>query len=107
MTAGTFSQVDFEVLGDLTFDDIKEMGVSALGPRRKIFKEITTWREEREVGDHDLLSISATFTYHGGHFSQVKKNDAIRAKMAAGPAPPADDEQTRKLRELRASLGGP
>ena len=71
MTAGTFSQVDFEVLGDLTFDDIKEMGVSALGPRRKIFKEITTWREEREVGDHDLLSISATFTYHGGRFAQV------------------------------------
>ena len=52
-------KVDFEVLGDMTYDDLKEMGISEIGPRRKIFREITCWREDRDA----------------------KKADSIRAKM--------------------------
>eukprot|EP00310_Coccolithus_braarudii_P023997 CAMPEP_0183357952 /NCGR_PEP_ID=MMETSP0164_2-20130417/47803_1 /TAXON_ID=221442 /ORGANISM="Coccolithus pelagicus ssp braarudi, Strain PLY182g" /LENGTH=589 /DNA_ID=CAMNT_0025531715 /DNA_START=12 /DNA_END=1781 /DNA_ORIENTATION=+ len=54
-------RVDFEVLGDITYEDIKEMGISEVGPRRKIFRQVSVWRDEREF----------------------KKAEAIRARMIA------------------------
>merc|ERR1711988_666270 len=33
-------KVDFEILGDLTYDDIKEIGITEVGPRRKVFRAI-------------------------------------------------------------------
>merc|ERR1740138_543148 len=71
-------KVDFEVLGDLTYEDIKEMGVVEVGPRRKVFRAISQWREEREM----------------------KKAEVIRAKMAAlesqmAPPAPVDDVEHR------------
>ena len=44
-----------QVLGDLSYDDIKEMGVLEVGPRRKIFRAITVWREERDLAKMDSM----------------------------------------------------
>jgi len=54
-------KVDFEVLGDLTYEDLKEIGLTEVGPRRKVFRAISQWRDEREQ----------------------KKAEAIRARMEA------------------------
>jgi len=64
-------KVDFEVLGDITYDDIKEMGVLEVGSRRKIFRTIEKWRDEREI----------------------KKAEAIRSMMANRAT--VDEEQQR------------
>ena len=76
-------KIDFEILGDLTFDDIKEMGIDALGPRRKIFREITQWRDEREA----------------------KKAEVIRAKMETHVAPPANDAVEERLQRMGHTMG--
>lgn len=82
-------KVDFEILGDLTYEDIKEMGVAEVGSRRKVFRAIAAWREERDI----------------------QKAEAIRSKMAhlevlATPPPPMPDETAQRINHLRHSLGG-
>ena len=81
------NKVDFAILGDLTYDDIKEMGIVEVGPRRKVFRAITQWREERDV----------------------KKAEVIRAKMAVldqqSPSPPPADAVAQRLQHLRNSMG--
>lgn len=42
-------RVDFEVLGDLTYDDLREMGIGEVGSRRRVYRELTKWRDERDV----------------------------------------------------------
>ena len=82
-TARRSAQVDFEILGDLTYEDLKEMGVSEVGPRRKIFRAITAWREERDY----------------------KKAEAIRTQMARRePEATPRDPQAQRLAEIRYSL---
>ena len=79
------SQVDFEILGDLTFEDIKEIGVIEIGPRRKVFRAIAAWKEERDI----------------------KKAEAIRAKMShleTSHPPAPTDETSQRLHQLRHSL---
>jgi len=80
-------RIDFEVLGDLTYDDMKEIGISEVGPRRKVFRAISRWREERDV----------------------KKAEVIRAKMAAldghQMAPPPTDAVAQRLQQLRQTMG--
>ena len=49
------NKIDFETLADLTYDDLKEMGVSEIGPRRKLFKEIAVWREGRDISKEDAI----------------------------------------------------
>ena len=87
--APTFEKhlIDFEILGDLTLDDIKEMGIVEVGPRRKVLRAIALWREERDA----------------------KKAEVIRAKMATldqqqMAAPPAD-AVAQRLQQLRQSMG--
>lgn len=80
-------RIDFEVLGDLTYDDIKEMGVVELGPRRKVFRAISQWREERDI----------------------KKAEVIRQRMAAQeimppPLPSSQDGVAQRLEQLRNSM---
>uniref|UniRef100_A0A7S0J8J3 SAM domain-containing protein n=2 Tax=Calcidiscus leptoporus TaxID=127549 RepID=A0A7S0J8J3_9EUKA len=82
-------RVDFEVLGDLTYEDIKEMGISEVGPRRKVFREISVWRDDREF----------------------KKAEAIRARMIAqenkyfaASAQKIQDDVGQRLGMLRQSL---
>jgi len=48
-------RIDFEVLGDLTYDDIKEIGIGDVGPRRKIFRAITQWKDERDTKKADAI----------------------------------------------------
>jgi len=78
------NKVDFEVLGDLTYDDLKEIGITEIGPRRKVFRAISQWREDRDL----------------------KKAEVIRARMATleSPqlAPPPNVEQ--RLSALRHSM---
>jgi len=89
--ARTFEKhkIDFEVLGDLTYEDIKEMGILEIGPRRKVFRAISQWREERDL----------------------KKAEVIRAKMATmeqqhvPPPPPPTDNVAQRLQQLRHSMG--
>ena len=80
-------KVDFEILGDLTYEDIKEIGIVEVGPRRKVYRAISRWREERDV----------------------KKAEVIRQKMAAldeqqMPARPTDMVD-RRLLQLRHTMG--
>lgn len=80
-------KVDFEVLGDLTYEDVKEMGVLEIGPRRKVFREITRWREERDM----------------------KKEQAIRSKMAAQESALdfPNDPQMSVIAKLKSMAGLP
>jgi len=80
-------KIDFEALGLLTYDDVREIGIEAVGPRRKVFSEITKWKEERDA----------------------KKNDVIRQRMAAqeellAPRPQSADPQQQQILELRQQL---
>jgi len=80
-------RIDFEVLGDLTYDDLREIGIHEVGPRRKVFRAITHWRDERDA----------------------KKADAIVARMQslnhANPAPPSSiGDVAQRLSNLRQSL---
>jgi len=82
-------KIDFEILGDLTYDDIKEIGIVEVGPRRKVFRAISQWREERDL----------------------KKAEVIRAKMATldqqqmAPPPQHPDGVAERLSALRHSMG--
>jgi len=80
-------KVDFEVLGDLTYDDIRELGIAEVGPRRKVFRAISQWKEERDI----------------------KKAEVIRQKMAAldaqvPPQPPPAADVAQRLEQLRNSM---
>jgi len=75
-------RIDFEVLGDLTYEDIKEMGVTEIGARRKVYRAITNWAEDREF----------------------KKSEAIRAKMLAQDQQTMQDDVGQRLGMLRKSL---
>ena len=48
-------KVDFEVLGDLTYDDIKEIGIGEVGSRRKVYRAISQWREERDLQKDNVI----------------------------------------------------
>ena len=48
-------KIDFEVLGDLSYDDLKEMGVSEVGKRRQLHRAITQWRDERDRDKDEAL----------------------------------------------------
>eukprot|EP00316_Scyphosphaera_apsteinii_P023030 CAMPEP_0119344702 /NCGR_PEP_ID=MMETSP1333-20130426/107101_1 /TAXON_ID=418940 /ORGANISM="Scyphosphaera apsteinii, Strain RCC1455" /LENGTH=586 /DNA_ID=CAMNT_0007357143 /DNA_START=16 /DNA_END=1776 /DNA_ORIENTATION=+ len=75
-------RIDFEVLGDLTYEDIKEMGVTEIGARRKVYRAIANWAEDREF----------------------KKSEAIRAKMLAQDQQTMQDDVGQRLGMLRKSL---
>ena len=84
-------KIDFEVLGDITYDDLKEMGIVEVGPRRKVFRAITMWRDERDQ----------------------KKAVAIRARMEmmetrqAAVYNATDDDVTSRIRVLKAQQSQP
>ena len=75
-------RIDFEVLGDLTYDDVREIGISEVGPRRKVYRAIAQWRDERDA----------------------KKAEAIRGRMqvaeAARPENPGSPDVGDRLRAL-------
>ena len=54
-------RVSFEVLGDLTLELLREMGLTHVGPRLLVHRAITQWRDERNA----------------------KKEEAIRARLEA------------------------
>ncbi|EOD39977.1 hypothetical protein EMIHUDRAFT_108739 [Emiliania huxleyi CCMP1516] len=80
-------RVDFEVLGDLTYEDLKEMGLNEVGPRRRIHRQIVQWRDDREA----------------------KKADAIRSRMQVQENKAYLESQQQnvddRLQHLKASLG--
>jgi len=75
-------KVDFEILGDLMYEDIKEMGVVEIGPRRKIFRAITQWKDERDI----------------------KKADHIRSVMARREEQTPRDAAAERIAKIRSSL---
>jgi len=77
-------KVDFEVLGDLTYDDIREIGISEVGPRRKVYRAISQWREERDA----------------------KKSETIRARMGVldQQLQAPQDDVTQRLHQIRTSM---
>ncbi len=79
-------KIDFETLGDITYEDLKEMGVVEIGPRRKLFREISVWKEGRDI----------------------QKAEAIRARMKEMDAPPVAqaDGVSAHIDRLRHSLSG-
>ena len=70
------------MLGDLTYDDVREIGISEVGPRRKVYRAIAQWRDERDA----------------------KKAEAIRGRMqvaeAARPENPGSPDVGDRLRAL-------
>jgi len=48
-------KIDFLILGDLTYDDLKEMGFNDIGSRRKIDRAIKSWVEKREFLKADAI----------------------------------------------------
>jgi len=84
-------KIDFEVLGDVTYDDLREMGLVEVGPRRRVYRAISTWRDDRDA----------------------KKADAIRTRMASQEQRKYlydehrnMDQVGERLAELKHSLGG-
>jgi len=49
------AQIDFAELADLTYDDLKEMGLTELGVRRKLFRHIQLFREARDVDKEQIV----------------------------------------------------
>ena len=43
------------MLGDLTYDDLREMGISEVGSRRKVFREISLFKEKKEIKKQEVL----------------------------------------------------
>jgi len=82
-------RVDFEVLGDLTYDDIKEMGVGEIGPRRKIFRAISVWRDERNAKKTDAI---------------ISRMQLLNAPQAAQPPSHSLGDVAQRLTHLRQSL---
>merc|ERR1712070_586723 len=76
--------VTLEVLADLTYDDLKEMGVTEVGERRKLLRAISLWRDER-----DML-----------------KTDAIRTKLSAAVqrADPTQSDVEQRIGMLRKQV---
>ena len=92
--APTFEQhqISFEILGDLSLDLLKEMGLVNIGPRLAVFRAIEQWRDERDQ----------------------KKEDAIRARLeavqmqelsAAHAAPGAHAEMEQRIAMLKSQAG--
>jgi len=77
-------KVTLEVLADLTYDDLKEMGVTEVGERRKLLRAISLWRDER-----DML-----------------KTDAIRTKLSAAVqrADPTQSDVEQRIGMLRKQV---
>ena len=75
-------RIDFEVLGDLTYDDVREIGISEVGPRRKVYRAIAQWRDEREQ----------------------KKAEYVRARMEAMDAQHSPAGAVPKLTDVSGRL---
>ena len=81
-------KIGFEVLGDLAADDLREIGVVELGPRKKLEKEIALWKEVKDV----------------------KRAEVIRAMMKVDQGQPATpdpaaDEVSQRILQIRHSMG--
>jgi len=81
-------RIDFEVLGDLSYDDIKEMGIVEVGPRRKVLRAITQWKDERDAKKADAI---------------VARMQALNHSQVPAPAQNIGDVASR-LNQLRKSL---
>jgi hypothetical protein len=81
-------RIDFEVLGDLTFDDMKEIGIVEVGPRRKIFRAISVWREERERKKAEAI--------------RTKMEMDSRMDMSAGG--PSEADIAQRLSHMKGSM---
>jgi|TARA_B110001469_G_scaffold75135_1_gene71273 hypothetical protein len=85
-------QITFEILGDLSMDLLKEMGLVNIGPRLAVHRAIEQWRDEREQ----------------------KKAEAVRARLeavqvqelSAAAAAPAALEMEQRIAMLKAQAGG-
>ena len=77
-----FNRLDVDHSGELSYDDVKEMGIHEVGPRRKVYRAIAQWRDERDA----------------------KKAEAIRGRMqvaeAARPENPGSPDVGDRLRAL-------
>ncbi len=83
-------KIDFEVLGDVTYDDLREMGITEVGARRRVYRAVATWRDDRDA----------------------KKADAIRTRMQAQEQRAFLESQSKdllkvgeRLADLKQSLG--
>ena len=59
--APTFEQhqISFEILGDLSLELLKEMGLVAIGPRLAVFRAIEQWRDEGRVNDQQVWVLDS------------------------------------------------
>jgi len=53
------AQVDFETLADLTVADLRELGIDAIGPRRRLESAVSRLRVERAASDEAPAFIEA------------------------------------------------
>ena len=58
------NDIDGEILCGMTAEDLKELGISSFGHRRRLFNAITALGEERLTRDVGQSATSATFCSH-------------------------------------------
>jgi len=88
--AFTKHKIDFDVLGDLTYEDIKEIGITDVGSRRKVYREISRWREEKEFKKAEVLrekmeQVEMTPGLAGGTDDVAARLHSIKSSMARLP----------------------
>jgi len=88
--APTFREqkVDFVILGDLTYDDLKEMGFVDIGSRRKIDRAIKAWKEKREYLKADAIKAKMS-ALNEAATAHPPTADAARYLMGMPPPPTA------------------
>jgi len=74
-------RIDFEVLGDVTYDDLKEMGILEVGSRRKVIRAITAWREDRDFKKAEL--IRARYHHQEAQDLQQTMQDDVGQRLGA------------------------
>ena len=87
-------QINFEVLGDLSLELLREMGLVAVGPRLMVYRAITQWREDREQKKAEAIRARL----------EAVQMQELSAAAAALPASPQDEVEQR-IAMLKSQAG--
>eukprot|EP00303_Exanthemachrysis_gayraliae_P012002 CAMPEP_0206022612 /NCGR_PEP_ID=MMETSP1464-20131121/35006_1 /ASSEMBLY_ACC=CAM_ASM_001124 /TAXON_ID=119497 /ORGANISM="Exanthemachrysis gayraliae, Strain RCC1523" /LENGTH=629 /DNA_ID=CAMNT_0053396581 /DNA_START=29 /DNA_END=1919 /DNA_ORIENTATION=- len=84
--------VDFGVLADLTYEDLKEMGVPSVGTRRRVAAAVELFKAEREASKATLLV-------------SVAEPAAMHAPGNGPLGPPESSSMEHRLHQIKEAMG--
>tara|TARA_B100000795_G_scaffold250658_1_gene218992 strand:+ start:385 stop:966 length:582 start_codon:yes stop_codon:yes gene_type:complete len=87
-------QITFEILGDLSLELLKEMGLVNVGPRLAVYRAIEQWRDEREQKKAEAIRARL----------EAVQMQELSAAAAALPASPQDEVEQR-IAMLKSQAG--